>query len=376
MYMGLACTLPQILYLRLPVVITVILIIHLAVVMVLLVMGWRLLAGRPAVWAGFAAGAYLVVIDWYNFTVLPMWGTSQSLVRCWSRYPPVIQFTSLTGITAIAFVLGVLQAFVAYMISRPGSRRRIAAAAAVVVVIVIAANVVCRLPEGGDRLTVAAIGWLSDDSPDCADVHTRAEWLARFAALCRKHDIFLVVGCFDASDDENRLLFFDPSGEVVGRYTKTYLTPFEHSRRGDGRLVIVDLDGVGVGGMICHDDNFTLLTRSYGRKAVGVMAVPTLDWSTVRHVHLQTTIHRAIESRQVMVRAAINGISAIISPAGEVLAIRDHYKDGPGMICADVRIRRGRTIFSRMGHWPVILSFIYLAFCIGSQIKGHQELFF
>jgi len=156
MYMGLACTLPQILYLRLPVVITVILIIHLAVVMVLLVMGWRLLAGRPAVWAGFAAGAYLVVIDWYNFTVLPMWGTSQSLVRCWSRYPPVIQFTSLTGITAIAFVLGVLQAFVAYMISRPGSRRRIAAAAAAVVVIVIAANVVCRLPEGGDRLTVAA----------------------------------------------------------------------------------------------------------------------------------------------------------------------------------------------------------------------------
>ena len=287
------------------------------------------------------------------------------------------------------------------MISQPDSRRRLAAAAFAVVVIVIAANVICRLPKGNDRLTVAAIGWLSDDSSDCVDVHsrqgfeelfakpvaeaasqgarlvvsgemgfridkhTRTEWLARFGALCKKHDISLAVGCYDASDDENRLLFIDPVGEIVGRYTKTYLTPFEHSRRGDGRLTIVDLGGVRIGGMICHDDNFTSLTRNYGRKAVGVMTVPTLDWSTVRDVHLQTTVHQAIESQQVMVRAAINGISAIISPAGDILAMCDHYKEGPGMILAEVCIRRDKTIFSRLGHWPVILSFIYLSFYIG-----------
>jgi apolipoprotein N-acyltransferase len=163
-------------------------------------------------------------------------------------------------------------------------------------------------------------------------------------------------------------LFIDPSGEIVGRYTKTFLTPFEHSRRGDGRLTIIDIEGVRVGGMICQDDNFTSLTRNYGRKAAGVMAVPTLDWSTVRHVHLQTTVHRAIECRQVMVRAAVNGISAIISPAGKILAKCDHFKAGPGMIFAEVCIRRDKTVFSRLGHWPVILSFIYLAFYIGRTI--------
>ncbi len=403
MYMGLAYTLPQIIYLRLPAPITLILLIHLTVVMMLLVMGWRLLAGRSAVWASFAAGAFLVIIDWYNFTAMPMWGTSQSIVRCWSKYPLAIQFTTLTGITGIVFVVGALQAFVVYMVSQPHSRRRLAAAAFAVVVIVIAANVICRLPKGDDRLTVAAIGWLSNDSPDCPDIHsrqgfeelfaqpvaeaasqgarlvvsgemgfyidkhTRAEWLARFGALCKEHDIYLAVGCFDASDNENRLLFIDPAGEIIGQYTKTYLTPFEHSRRGDGRLTIVDLDGIRIGGMICQDDNFTSLTRNYGRKAVGVMAVPTLDWSTVRSVHLQTTVHRAIESRQVMVRAAINGTSAIISPAGKVLAKCDHFKEGPGMICATVRIRQNKTIFSQLGHWPVIMSSIYLAFYIGRR---------
>ncbi|MCD6394564.1 MAG: carbon-nitrogen hydrolase family protein [Planctomycetes bacterium] len=405
MYMGLAYTLPQIIYLRLPAPITLILLVHLTVVMMLLVMGWRLLADRSAVWASFAAGAFFVVIDWYNFTAMPMWGTSQSIVRCWSKYPFAIQFTSLTGITGIVFVVGVLQAFVVYMISQPHSRRRLAAAAFAVVVIVIAANVACCLPKSDVKLTVAAIGWLSDDSPNCPDVyseqgfeklfaqpvaqaasqgarlvvsgemgfridkHTRAEWLARFGALCRKHDIYLAVGCFDASDNENRLLFIDPSGEIVGRYTKTFLTPFEHSQRGDGWLTIVDIDGVRIGGMICQDDNFTSLTRNYGRKAAGVMAVPTLDWSTVRSVHLQTTVHRAIESRQLMVRAAVNGISAIISPTGKILAKCDHYKEGPGMICAEVNIHQNKTTFSRFGHSPVILSAIYLAFYIG---RRHQ----
>ena len=403
MYMGLAYTLPQIIYLRLPAPITLILLIHLTVVMMLLVMGWRLLKGPSAVWASFAAGAFLVVIDWYNFTAMPMWGTSQSIVRCWSRYPMAIQFTSLAGITGIVFVLGVLQAFAVYMISQPHSRRRLAAAAFAVVVIVIAANVICHPPKGDNKLTVAAIGWLSNDSSDCPDIyseqgfeklfarpiaqaasqgarlivsgemgfridkHTRAGWLARFGALCREHDIYLAVGCFDASNNENRLLFIDPAGEIVGRYTKTYLTPFEHSQRGDGRLTIIDIDGIGVGGMICQDDNFTSLTRNYGRKAAPVMAVPTLDWSTVRSVHLQTTVHRAIESRQLMVRAAINGISAIISPTGKILAKCDHYKEGPGMICAEVPIRQNKTPFSRIGHWPVILSAIYLAFYIGRR---------
>ena len=68
-----------------------------------------------------------------------------------------------------------------------------------------------------------------------------------------------------------------------------------------------------------------------------------------------------------MVRAAINGISTIISPAGKVLAECDHYKKGPGMICAEVYIRQNKTIFSQLGHWPVILSALYLAFYTGRR---------
>jgi apolipoprotein N-acyltransferase len=105
--------------------------------------------------------------------------------------------------------------------------------------------------------------------------------------------------------------------------------------------------------MICHDDNHTDISRRYGDRATGVVVVPTNDWRPVRNAHFQSMIHRAIESRFAIVRAASNGISAIISPEGIVLDARDHFQDGPGLVLAEVPIYNTRTIFSRYGHWFV-----------------------
>ena len=406
MYMGLAYTLPQIVYLRLPIIITVILLLHLTVLMMLLNFGWHMLLGKRVIAASFAAGAFLVVIDWLNFTVLPMWGTSQSLARSWSAWPALIQFVSLTGITGIVFALGTLEAITVYAILRPKTRRLLAAVAAVIILAITGVNIALQRNNTKHSIKVAAIGWLLQDDgnsidPHSAegfdelfaqpvgraaaegaklvvtgemafhlDKHTRVEWMERFGDICKRHDIYLAVGCYDKSDEENRVLFIAPNGEIMAQYTKTHLTPFEHSNRGDGQLTIVDIDGVRTGALICQDDNFTSLTRDYGRKRVPLMAVPTLDWSTVKDVHLQTTIHRAIESRQAIVRAAINGTSAIISPTGKVLAKSDHFKDGPSMIIAQVPIHSKRTLFARWGHWPVILSSIYLAWYIGSTRRN------
>ena len=158
-------------------------------------------------------------------------------------------------------------------------------------------------------------------------------------------------------------------GEVLSEYTKTYLTVFEDYRKGDGRLRIIEADGVQVGGMICQDDNFTRFSREYGRRRVGVVVVPTLDWRTVKGAHLQSSIHRAIESRYAIVRAAQNGISAIISPKGEVLASYDHFEEGPGAIAAEVGVYSSRTVFSVVGHWPVVVSFVFLVVYAGWYLR-------
>jgi apolipoprotein N-acyltransferase len=89
--------------------------------------------------------------------------------------------------------------------------------------------------------------------------------------------------------------------------------------------------------------------------------VPTNDWPPVRRAHFQSTIHRAIELRCPLVRAASNGISAIVSVYGTVLDVRDHCLEGPGLVIADVSIFGARTVFARWGNWFVVVCGVFLA---------------
>jgi len=399
-YTGLAYTLPQVFILQLPVLMTLILLGHLTIILTAFALvAPRLLRDSPVLGA-FVVGAFLVLLDWLNFTIVPIWGTAQSFVRCWSYYPGLISFVSLTGITGIIFVLGTLQALLISLITNSKHRGKILLSAVALVLVCLTANLAIRCQRPTGTLKVAAIGWTWDDSeksgglyctkgfrtlftepaakaasqgtklivsPEIAFQFTKGQrrfWLERFGKIARQHNIFLAIGYLDIDSEENRMLFMNPQGEVIAEYTKTYLTAFEDFRKGSGQLVTIDIDGVSVGGMICHDDNFIRFSRQYGRKRVPVVAIPTLDWLTVKNAHLQSSIHRAIESRYTVVRAAMDGISAIISPMGELLVTKDNFTEGPGMIIAEVPLYNSLTLFSIAGHWFVFVCATFLLCCV------------
>ncbi len=397
LYMGLLYTLPQMIILRLPALMTLIILSQMLFVMCAFAWGSAmLLRGTPPVLGAIAAGALLAVLNWLNFTVIPIWGTAQSLARPWSYYPVLISFVSYTGITGINFFLVAIQALAVNFFTRPKARRRIILAAASILLIFAFADLAVMFPKPTGKLKVAAIGWKSEDAGEAGMIFSekhfnklfaeptalaakqgarlivlpelcfwfaesdRQEWLDKIVKVARENNIFLVVGYFDEPANENKLLFMNPQGEVLLEYTKTYLTVFESFRKGSGELKTIEVDGIKVGGMICQDDNFTALSRRYGREKCGIVAVPTLDWRQVKDAHFQNSINRAIESRYAIVRAALNGVSAIISPHGEILALKDHFTQGSGFIAAEVPVYSQRTLFSLAGHWPVILFWIFL----------------
>jgi len=395
-YMGILYVMPQAVLLRMPAWITAALLLELTILMTAFACCCRRFLAGSTVAGALAVGASLVVLDWVNITAVPVWSTAQSIVRPWSRYPKLISFVCVTGLTGIAFLLGTLQGLFINITSCPKRRYRSLIAIVFVVLVFGGANVIVRYPKPVGELKVAAIGWTDGGLGDSADTSslagfdslyagpitkaaergarlivspelgfycgagTREKWLERFRDVASCHNVFLAIGFFSGARQENRLLFMGPDGRVMSEYTKTHLTPFEDFRRGNGELAIIDVDGVQVGAMICQDDNFTDISRRYGNKGVSLVAVPTLDWSTVKSAHLQSSIHRAIESRYAVVRAGINGISAIISPTGEVIDKMDHLEKGPGIIIADVPLYSGRTFFSMAGHWPVLPSVVFL----------------
>lgn len=388
--MGLGFVAPQILWLQLPPEISLILVAYFVVLLIVLVaVSWSLV--RPTGIMGcFAFGALLAVIDWIIMTAMPMWGTAQSFARCWSWYPCLVAFTSATGMPGLMFVLGVTQALAVNAFLSRGRRlvSILAIAGVLGIVAVIDVTALSYKPVG--HLKVATIGWaLSQEegglgtsggfdrlyaepvaaaarqgarlvvSPETAfaeyDDPSRAPF-SEFVELSRRHRVYLAVGYLDTKSQENRVVFIGPSGDILGRYTKTHLTPFENNPTGTGTPIFITIDGISIGAMICHDDNYTDISRRYGAKSAGIVVVPTNDWAYVRSAHFQNSIHRAIESRYAIVRAASNGISAIISPTGKRLAVSDHFKEGQALLVTDVPVYDVRTIFSRLGYWFVVAS--------------------
>jgi apolipoprotein N-acyltransferase len=403
LYTGLAYTIPQIVVVRLDAVSGVGLLLYLTLLWAGVLVAARSVLRGPPVGGAFAFGALLVLADWLNFTCVPVWGTAQSFARPWSAWPAWIQFVSLTGITGVLFVVGSLQALLVTALARPAARRRAALAGAALLAAAAGANAWCGLPAPAGTLRVAAVGLSRADyardvqRPGAFDAlvagpvaaaaadgarlvvtpeavfsaeadKTRTPWFQRLCALARTHGVVLVAGYIDGAADRNRIVFIGPDGRELAEYTKTHLTPIEPWGAGDGTIATVEVDGVRTGGLICHDDNYTDLSRAYGRLPTALLAVPTQDWAAVRHAHFQSSLHRAIEGRCGLVRAAIDGISAIVSPRGRVLARRDHTREGSGLIVADVPLAAARTPFSRWGHWPAPAALLLAAL---QALRGH-----
>ena len=409
-YMGIFYVLPQAFVLRMPLWITLILFADLIIVFSIFTLLSHRLLRNPTLAGTIALGASLVLLDWANFTLFPIWGTAQSIVRPWSRYPGLISFVCVTGITGIIFFMGTLQGLIINIASCKKRRVRFVSAAMFIIFAYAATDVFAQHQKPDNKIIVSAIGWSENLSGDNDIVYypedsnslfvrlvkeavqrnsklvvspelgfysssgNTEKWLQNFKGIAKDNKIFLAIGYFCAEKKENRLILIDSDGRVLGEYTKTHLIPYrEKYEKGDGKTVIALVGGIKTGMMICQDDNFTDLSRKYGKQKVSLMLVPTKDWQQVKNAHFQNSINRAIESNYAVVRASLNGISAIVSPKGKVLRKMDHLAEGTGIITAEVPLYKGDTLFSRLGHWPVIPSIVFLIVFFAKDIRFRER---
>jgi apolipoprotein N-acyltransferase len=351
-------------------------------------LGARAALRWPAPCGPLAAACVAVVVDFVAYSIFPAFGTAQCSARVLSAGPWLVQFVDVTGIFGLVFVTVAAQALVVALARDAGRRRPTAVALALVVALPLGYDAVAwrRTPVGAVR--VAALGWTYDElpgrgirgnravleqvyepllaaavkqgaklvvSPEAAFALAppeREAVLARVAALARQHGVMLAFGYLDRGRDENHLVFVRPDGSVAGTYLKTHLIPLtERYTAGRGDLVQLPFAGFELSGMICQDDNFTDLARAVGRRRAHLVAVPSNDWRQVKDYHFSSSLFRPIENRYAIVRGVTNGTSAIVTARGEVIVRKDHFKEGAGMIVADLPLYRPGSIYSRVGDW-------------------------
>lgn len=169
-----------------------------------------------------------------------------------------------------------------------------------------------------------------------------------------------------------------PQGEPLGVYDKTYLVPFgefiplENTVRsllpqvqvlgelgsfsaGKWDQPLLTLEQISIGSTICYESVFSHLWREQAHNGAHLFVNLTNDaWffnTDAPYQHLAAAVLRAVENRRTVLRAANTGISAVISPTGEILARAD--LNTRAILTAEVALPLGKQIsfYSRWGSW-------------------------
>ena len=122
-------------------------------------------------------------------------------------------------------------------------------------------------------------------------------------------------------------------------------------RRGHDGIPVVATDAGRMAVAICFEADFPDFIRQAGQEDADLLIVPVNDWRSIKSIHLQMHVFRAIENGVPLVRAAASGLSAAVDPWGRVLAVSDFFSAGDRTMIAQVSMGRIPTLYARTGDW-------------------------
>lgn len=217
------------------------------------------------------------------------------------------------------------------------------------------------------------------------------DYLPPLAASLQAHGAGLVFGTIEREGDAvyNSVVSLD--GERRAVYRKRHLVPFgeylplsgwlgwlldylhipmSDFSAGTGAPAPIFAAGQPLGVSICYEDAFGEEVIESLPGATLLVNVSEDAWfgdSLAPHQHLQMARMRARETGRYLLRATNTGVSAIIDPAGGLLATAPQF--ATHIVRATVHPLAGATPYVRAGNWPVVLllSALVLAVALGSK---------
>lgn len=206
-----------------------------------------------------------------------------------------------------------------------------------------------------------------------------ADYLQRLALAGRAHNAEFAIGLVmyqpQTNQFRNGILVMNESGESW--YYKRHLVPFgeyfpvpdfvrswmrlislpySDFAPGDARQPTLSAAGQKLALTVCYEDAFGSEQRRAVREATLLINVTNNAWfgdSTAPHQHFQIARMRALESGRYLVRAANDGITAVVGPQGDIVARLPQFQEA--VLRAEVKPMTGVTPYVRFGNYPVVI---------------------
>lgn len=202
--------------------------------------------------------------------------------------------------------------------------------------------------------------------------------------ICFKTKNWLIFGSTSYENSKNNTNYYNsayllsPDGEIKGKYDKVHLVPYGEYvplrnvfpfikkltagmgdfSAGDGyHPLTVNSKKIGI--LICYEGILPFAARTYKNEGAELLVNITNDaWfgaTSAPFQHFSMAVFRAVETRLYLVRAANTGISAIISPKGEIVAQTKIFEKSA--IKDNVKFSSVQTVYAEYGDILVIVCF-------------------
>lgn len=396
----------------------------------------RLTRGAGVLGTAPLLAAGWTVLEWLRCqgTLTFPWG---SLASTQHRYLPVIQVLDLCGAFGLSFLMALLAAGAAAMLRPAHRRggHIWAGIALLLVALSLArgASILASPAVDGDTARVAVVQQSRSEKPDgvavvCISppekyaaatieaVRLGAELVVwpestvqgdpvndpgtrvRLAGLLSGSTAHVLVGGMlgdrPTGRYRNGAAMVSTRGELIGSYSKVLIVPFGEYLPARPLLRWTEALGMPsedllpgnnwapvpwsrgtVGISICYESAFGAVSRSTVNQGANLLAVLTSDgWAGRRAAGLQHATFaplRAVENRRSVARAAATGVSQLLDPCGRRLRSIPMFHEGVAL--AELPLRRDLTLYTRLGDWPVALSWAILLAALAPELRRFRK---
>jgi len=173
----------------------------------------------------------------------------------------------------------------------------------------------------------------------------------------RYYNALVVVGAEPAMYYKRHMVPFGeylPFRHVFGFVAELLQIPMANFERGNERQGLLHAGGYPLAASICYEDGFGHESRMGLPEAAYVVNVTNDAWfgrSPEPHQHLQMARMRALEAGRYLLRATNTGVTAILSPRGEVIAQAPLFEEAA--VSASIYPMRGATPYVVLGDWSM-----------------------
>lgn len=159
---------------------------------------------------------------------------------------------------------------------------------------------------------------------------------------------------------KNKFLIFDSCGNTISQYHKHEPVPGEPSNKGKEPFQSFNLNGYKLSGAICYDYDFPYIARGIAQQGADIVAVPSSDWRGIDPIHSQMAAFRAIEQGHAIIRSTRYGLSAFITPVGQISASLSYFDSKDKILVSHIPTQKLPTFYAFAGDYVCWLLLIYL----------------